>query len=181
MPGLNRSIRAPQGGGDSVEAERRSNKEATDACCLVQRSYEQSKYLVVALQTNPMTKKPSCLSTKWMLILSRSSPTITHQFKVWGRFASTEIRESPSSIPQHRELGAFLQLFKQWPQGAMLQDKVPALWRVSSNVSQGPHGLQDTYTAQVQTEANDLTVKPTAEEPTTNSTFQTWLLTSIKI
>ncbi|EJK52945.1 hypothetical protein THAOC_27715 [Thalassiosira oceanica] len=54
---------------------------------------------------------------------------------------AAEVRERPSRVPQHTELGTLVELLQQGREGAGLQDQVAARRAVPGDVAQGPHGL----------------------------------------
>jgi hypothetical protein len=57
------------------------------------------------------------------------------------RFATAEVGQSPSCIPQHRQFGSIRKLRQQRYQSTMTKYKIPAFWGVTSDISQSPNSL----------------------------------------
>lgn len=55
--------------------------------------------------------------------------------------ATAEVAKSPGSIAKHAQLTAVAQESQQRTESTLGQDIVPALWAVTSDVTQGPDGL----------------------------------------
>jgi hypothetical protein len=58
-----------------------------------------------------------------------------------GGLATAEVAQSPSGVAEHAELAAVTKKGDQRLEGTTLQDKISALWAVTSNVTKGPYGL----------------------------------------
>jgi hypothetical protein len=58
-----------------------------------------------------------------------------------GSLATAEVAKSPSSVAEHAQLAAIVDEVKKRAQGTGTQNKVTAVRAVTSNVSEGPHGL----------------------------------------
>ena len=70
------------------------------------------------------------------------TPHGTHQLPVrLRRLASAEVAESPGRVPEHADLVVFAQKSEQGPESTLLENIVPALRAVASDVAEGPHCL----------------------------------------
>lgn len=55
--------------------------------------------------------------------------------------SSAEVAECPSRVPKHAQLAAVTEQGQQGPQGACVEDKVPACGAITSNVTKSPNSL----------------------------------------
>ena len=74
---------------------------------------------------------------------SESGKSPAHQGPVRGRvLATAEVGQSPGGVPHHRGLVLrLLEELEKGREGTTGQDKVAALWAITSNVTEGPDGL----------------------------------------
>lgn len=66
---------------------------------------------------------------------------MAHLLKVGLGLAAAEVGECPCGIPEHGNLGLFVQLCQEGVERPMAEHEVSAVRRVASNVAQGPHSL----------------------------------------
>mmetsp|Transcript_10742 Transcript_10742/g.27015 ORF Transcript_10742/g.27015 Transcript_10742/m.27015 type:complete len:213 (-) Transcript_10742:455-1093(-) len=64
-----------------------------------------------------------------------------HLLKSRLGLAPAVVGKGPGGVPEHGDLGGRVELREQRLHGALVQDQVPALGRVSRNVAEGPDGL----------------------------------------
>ena len=65
-----------------------------------------------------------------------------YQIPFWLRGLSTaEVAQGPGSIPQHANFVVLAQKSEEGPEGTLLEDIIPALWAVTSDVPQRPNSL----------------------------------------
>ena len=57
------------------------------------------------------------------------------------RFASAEVAQSPSCVPEHAQFVVFTQKSKQRAQRALLENVISALWAIPGNVTECPDSL----------------------------------------
>ena len=66
----------------------------------------------------------------------------TYLLEGWRRLPSAKVGQCPCCIPQHSDLRVVVELGEKRHHGIVTEDQVPALRRVSRNVSKSPDGLE---------------------------------------